>query len=255
MYTVKQVAEMAGVSVRTLHYYDTIGLLRPAHTGANGYRYYDRESLLRLQQILIHRELGVPLSEIANILDDPGFDKLGALIQQRERIAGETERLAGMLRTIDRTIAELKGDRAVKDADLYSGIVDPDKQARYEAWLVKTYGPDMTRRIEDSKAALAAQPEKAMQDAMTDLKAIETGLADAMRRGVAPGDSANDTLIAAHAAWIGKMWSMPCPPQAYMGLADIYLSHPDFAARYEAVAPGFAAWLTDATKAWAARQG
>ncbi|WP_196258741.1 MerR family transcriptional regulator [Pelagibacterium limicola] len=255
MYTVKRVAELAGVSVRALHHYDAISLLRPAHTGTNGYRYYDRENLLRLQQILIHRELGIPLAEIADILDDPGFDRLEALMKQRERIAGETQRLSGMLRTIDRTIAELKGDRAMKDADLYTGIVDPKKQAEYERWLVDTYGPDMADRIAQSKAVMASQPEGAMQQQMAELEPIERGLAEAMQRGIAADDPVNDALIEAHRAWVGKMWDKPCPPQAYAGLADMYLAHPDFAARYEAIAPGFTIWLTEAMKSWAARQG
>src|SRR5690606_26244740 len=143
MHTVKQVADMAGVSVRTLHHYDDIDLLKPAHVGENGYRYYGREELMRLQQILIHRELGIPLAEIGAILDDPAFDRLEALESQRRRMVGEAERLAEMLRTIDRTIAELKGDHVMKDADLYSGVVDPKKQKEYEVWLEEKYGPDM----------------------------------------------------------------------------------------------------------------
>ncbi len=115
-YTVNQLAKMAGVSVRMLHYYDEIGLLEPAFTGENRYRYYDKEELLRLQQILIHRELDIPLAEIAAILDARGFDRLKMLQQQRERLQEHLERYAGMVKTIDRTIAGLKGERAMKDA-------------------------------------------------------------------------------------------------------------------------------------------
>lgn len=254
LHTVKQVADMAGVTVRTLHHYDQIGLLRPTHTGRNGYRYYDREDLLRLQQILIHRELGIPLAEIATLLDAPGFDRLSALASQRERIASEANRFAEMLRTIDRTIADLKGDRAMKDANLYSGIVDPRKQAEYEKWLVDTHGPDMDTHIAQSKAAMAARPEGAMQDAMAELRSIETALADAMAHGVAPDATENDPLIAAHHAWVAQMWGTACGPDAYAGLADMYLAHPDFTARFETIAPGFAQWLSTAMKAWAARQ-
>src|SRR5690554_1613729 len=96
-YSVSEIAKMAGVSVRTLHHYHQIGLLRPAYVGENNYRFYGREELLRLQQILIHRELGIPLAEIAGILDAPGFDRLSALEGQRERIAQEVARSAEML--------------------------------------------------------------------------------------------------------------------------------------------------------------
>ena len=100
MLTVKQVAKVSGVSVRTLHHYDEIGLLKPAHTGRNRYRYYGEEELLRLQQILLHRELGMPLGEIAAILDAPGFDRLATLQQQRERLEAEAKRYARLVRTI-----------------------------------------------------------------------------------------------------------------------------------------------------------
>lgn len=253
MHTVKQVAHMAGVSVRTLHHYDEIGLLKPAHIGANGYRYYGRGELERLQQILIHRELGIPLAEIGAILDDSGFDRLAALESQRSRVAEQAERFAHMLRTIDRTIADIKGDRAMKDADLYSGVVDPQKQAEYEAWLEEEYGPDMKDRIEESKERMAAQPEGAMAQAMAELKPIEQGLAAQMQAGTGPDDPALDPLIERHRDWVGRMWNRPCPPEAYAGLADMY-QHPDFRARYEAIAPGFADFLIAAMKGWARRQ-
>ena len=89
-YTVKHVAKLPGVSVRTLHHYDGIGLLKPGTVGANGYRYYGRDELLRLQQILFHRELGFPLAEIARVLDAPDLDRAAALRRHRERLESET---------------------------------------------------------------------------------------------------------------------------------------------------------------------
>src|ERR1044071_7499826 len=117
MLTVKQVAKVSGVSVRALHHYDGIGLLKPASIGRNNYRYYGRDELLRLQQILLHRELDIPLSDIRAILDDPRFDQLDALRTQREKLAAEAKRYAELVRTIDRTIADLNGDAAMKNAD------------------------------------------------------------------------------------------------------------------------------------------
>ena len=90
--TVKQLAAISGVTVRTLHHYDEIGLLKPAHTGENGYRYYGRRELLRLQQILFHRELGITLSEIADLLAREGDDQVGVLMRQRERLEAERAR-------------------------------------------------------------------------------------------------------------------------------------------------------------------
>jgi DNA-binding transcriptional MerR regulator len=151
--TVKQVARISGVSVRALHHYDQIGLLKPAHTGTNRYRYYGEEELLRLQQILIHRELDIPLNEIAAILDAPGFDRLATLQQQREKLVAEAKRYAQLVRTIDRTIASLRGDRVMRNAELYQGI-SPQKQAEYEQWLIDRYGGDMPERIARSRQKL-----------------------------------------------------------------------------------------------------
>lgn len=254
-YSVKQVAQIAGVSVRALHHYDEIGLLAPGHVGENGYRYYGRAELERLQQILIHRELDIPLIEIAAILDAPAFDRLEALQTQRARLEGQQIRLAEMLETIDRTIAELKGDGAVKDDQLYSGMIDPQKQAEYESWLAERYGPEIEHHIAVSRAkmdALSPQERAAMMD---ELKDIETALAQGLRTGIPPQSRALDPVIARHWAWVRSRWNQDAPVSAYGGLADTYLSHPDFIARYEAIEVGFARYLATAMKAWVNRQG
>src|SRR5688572_11861287 len=134
-YTVKQLARLSGVSVRALHHYDEIGLLKPSFLGVNRYRYYGREELLRLQDILFHRELGVPLQEIARLLAYDGRDRLAILSQHRAMLAERIERSRQLLGTIDRTIAELNGAGTMKDSDMYTGF-SPEKQAEHEQWLV-----------------------------------------------------------------------------------------------------------------------
>ncbi|WP_279477872.1 MerR family transcriptional regulator [Aureimonas sp. SK2] len=252
-YTVSDVAAMARVSIRTLHHYHEIGLLLPAFTGANGYRYYGRAELLRLQQILIHRELGIPLAEIGAILDAEGFDRLTALKAQRERITRQVARSAEMLRTIDRTIAELEGDRIMKNEDLYSGIVDPDRQAEYEAWLEKTYGAELREPIETSRRRVSSLTPAEREALMAELRGIETELAEEMRKGTPPDSETLHPLIARHRAWVEANWGRSASPSAYAGLADLYLSHPDFEARFERIEPGFARFLAGAMKSWAAR--
>ena len=250
VYTVSEVAEMAGISVRALHHYDEIGLLRPAYTGDNRYRYYGEAELLRLQQILLHRELDIPLNEIGAILDAPGFDRLTALQQQRERIAAQAKRYAGLVRTIDRTIALLKGESAMVDAELYAGVVSPQKQAEYEQWLIEHYGPGMEAEIARSHEALAGRD---MAAAMAELEPIEQGLAEALRRGLPPQSTSLDPMIERHRAWIASAWGRDCSPEAYAGLADVY-EHADFRKRYEAIETGFADYLVTAMRAWTRRQ-
>lgn len=252
-FTVNQLARLAGVSVRTLHHYDEIGLLKPAFTGENRYRYYGSDELLRLQQILIHRELDIPLAEIGVILDAPGFDRLETLQRQRERLEEQANRYAGMMRTIDRTIAYLKGEREMKDAELYSGVVSPQKQAEYEAWLVERYGDDLEEDIGRSRKAMAELSDTERAAMMEELREVEEALAEGLRHGLPPQATALEPMIERHRAWVGSAWGHPCSAAAYAGLAEVY-EHPDFRQRYEAIETGFADYLIAAMRAWAARQ-
>jgi DNA-binding transcriptional MerR regulator len=141
MYTVKQLAELAGVSVRTLHYYDEIELLQPSQVGSNGYRYYDEAAVLRLQQILFYRELEVELIQIKTILDDPEFDLVAALRQHRAALAAKATRLAQLTTTIDRTIQHLTGDRTMSSKQLFEGF-SAEQQKEYEREARLQYGAD-----------------------------------------------------------------------------------------------------------------
>jgi DNA-binding transcriptional MerR regulator len=254
--TVKQLAAISGVTVRTLHHYDEIGLLKPASVGANGYRYYGRKEILRLQAILFHRELGVPLSAIAELLDLDGENQIGVLRQHREKLAAERERYAVLIETIDRTIADLQGERFMASADLYKGF-SPEKQAGYEAWLIERYGEPMRQGIESAKAAQArmspAERQAFQETQGKELQELEAALAGALRNGVDPGSDGVDLLISRHRAWVSAMWGRPCPVERYSGLADLYLAHPDFVARYERIEKGFAEYLVSAMKLHAAK--
>ncbi len=249
--TVKQLAAISGVTVRALHHYDEIGLLKPASVGANGYRYYGRPELLRLQRILFHRELGVPLSEIAELLELEGASQIAVLRQHREKLAAERERYRILIETIDRTIADLNGERAMSNADLYKGF-SPEKQAGYEAWLIERYGEPMRFGIEQSKGAFArlsgAEQQAFLEAAGKELYELEQALAGAMRNGIDPASAGVELLVTRHRAWVASMWHRPCSPKSYSGLADLYLAHPDFVARYESIEKGFAEYLTRAMK-------
>ncbi|MEM7778569.1 MAG: MerR family transcriptional regulator [Pseudomonadota bacterium] len=253
MYTVKQVAKLAGVSVRTLHHYDSIGLLKPARIGENRYRYYGEDELLRLQQILFYREFDVPLVDIIAYLDQADFDHVTALRAHRTRLEQEAERYRQLIGTIDRTIARLNGDRVMQNSDLYKGF-SPEKQAEYEDWLVNEHGDDMRNQIDESKQHLAGLSPAETDARMAELAELETALAKQLKAGVPADSDTLDPLLDRHRAWVASMWGRACPPDAYAGMAELYLSHPDFEKRYETIATGFTAYLTTAMKAYAARQ-
>src|ERR1043165_9476736 len=132
-YTVKQLAGLSGVSVRTLHFYDEVGLLKPAWVGVNGYRHYEEVQLLTLQQILFYRELGFELKQIKRILGRRSFERIEALQSHRKVLAKDIRRKRALLGTIDKTIEHLKGTRKMKNNELFVGF-SPEVQARHEQY-------------------------------------------------------------------------------------------------------------------------
>jgi DNA-binding transcriptional MerR regulator len=121
-YTVKQLAVMSGVTVRTLHFYDEMALLKPAYTAANGYRMYEESQLLMLQQILFYRELGFELKRITEILSEPKFEKIAALKSHRQVLEKNVTRTRTLIETIDKTISHLKGTKKMKSEELFMGF-------------------------------------------------------------------------------------------------------------------------------------
>jgi len=249
-YTVRQVARMSGVSVRTLHHYDQIGLLRPASVGENGYRYYGREELLRLQQILFHRELEFPLEAIRAVLAAPDFDRLEALRRHRTRLAAEARRNRGLLGPLDKTLAPLEGAATMDEKTLYQGLA-PEKQADYEAWLVDRYGDRAQAEIDHGKAVMKGWKAGDFAGFTAEIEAIEVELANAMAGGLPPDSAAVNAIVRRHHAWVARSWKAPPTRDAYLGLAQMYGDHPDFRSGYEDGAPGLLEYLQAALTAFA----
>ncbi len=247
-YTVKQLSQLSGVTVRTLHHYDSIGLLPPSHVGDNGYRYYGREELLQLQQILFYRELGMPLNDIRRVLSEPGFDRLQALQSHKKLLQLQLGKTRELLDTIDKTIHELKGNTTMKDNELYHGF-SPEKQSAYEEYVVQHYGQAAQRVIEESKA----RQKHWTQDDFKELKAaadeIHQHLARLIDEGCAPADARVQAVMAQHYAWVCRSWTPT--RESYAGLADVYTGHSDFVATYAAVHPKLASFLAQAAKIYA----
>src|SRR6185312_8774675 len=130
-YTVKQVAAMSGVSVRTLHFYHETGLLKPAYHGPNGYRFYEEPQLLTLQQILFYRELGFELKQIQRILSRADFEKVAALQSHRKVLEENLARTSTLIETIDKTIEHLKGTKKMKSEEMFVGFSVAAGKARF----------------------------------------------------------------------------------------------------------------------------
>ena len=251
--TVSEVAKLSGVSVRTLHHYDELGLLKPASVGPNGYRYYGREELLRLQQILFHRELGFSLAEIGRVLDADGFDRVAALKAHRAKLAADAARYRRLVRTIDATLAALEGDAKMDETAMYMGF-DPKKQAEHEAWLVDRFGDKVRARIEDSRAAMKhwTKADFARQEAENE--AIETDYVRALTQGLPADCETVQAVTRRQHAWIGRSWARAPERGAFMALTEVFSGNPDFRARYEGRAAGLTEYIVAAMTAFAERE-
>lgn len=131
MYTVKQLSSLAGVSPRTLHYYDEIGLLKPTTVEENGYRRYGEQAVFQLQQILFYKELGLSLDKIREIVGRPDFDLLQALERHKSALRNRQEHLVRLIETVDQTISHLKGKTKMNDQKLFE-VFSEDQQKEYE---------------------------------------------------------------------------------------------------------------------------
>lgn len=249
-YTVKQMAKLSGVSVRALHHYDALGLLRPSSVGGNGYRYYSREDLLRLQQILFYRELETPLRDIQTALDDPDFDAAVALRGHRARLAAEAERYDRLVQMIDQTLETLNGDETMDDKTMFLGF-SREKQAAHEAWLIETHGGDMPERIAQSQAGTKDWTTRDGVAFQEEAKAIEYDMARALTQGLPADSEVVRKIMQRHWNWVAKAWNRRPEPAAFAGLGQMYLDVPEFTARYEAVTPGLTEYLAEAMRVFA----
>jgi DNA-binding transcriptional MerR regulator len=238
-YTTGQLAKLAGVSVRTLHHYDHLGLLGPSARTAAGYRLYGGPELLRLQQILFFKELDLPLEEIDRILDDPGFDPVESLRHHRQLLQREMERLAHLLNTIDKTIHRLtEDDMQMTDDELYAGFT-PEQAERYRREARETYGPAV---VEEAERRAKRMSQAEWQAHGEEGEAVTRGVAGLMDR--APDDPEVQALIARHHAWIEGFY--PASAERYRGLSQLYVIHPEFQAFYDKYSPGLADFMAEA---------
>lgn len=235
-YTVRQLANMAGVTVRTLHHYDQIGLLRPPLRSSAGYRLYDKDDLLRLQQILFYRELDFALQDIQDVLDDPAFDQVAALRDHRSRLLARAKRLNTLIDTIDRTIIELTEENmTLSDKDLYEGF-DKETAARYQREARERYDPQL---VQESERRIKKMSKQEWTDTKAEGGEIARLLAECMTAG--PDDAQVQALIAKHHAWIERFY--PASAEVYTGLAQLYVENDEFRAFYDRFAPGLADFM------------
>lgn len=235
-HTVKAVAELAGVSVRTLHHYDAIGLLKPAaHSGA-GYRLYSERDLEKLQQVLFFRELGFDLKEIKRILSDPQFDRQAALVEHRKLLLERQDRLRRLIQSVDRTLDAIQKGKPM-NAQMFEGF----DHAPYEEEARQRWGH--TKEFEESQRRWKSYSKDDHAAIQRESQEIMDNLVSLMDRG--PADPQVQQWIAAHHRQINERF-YTCPTEIYRQIADGYVSDPRFTAFYEKYKPGMAQFMRDA---------
>ncbi|MGE3279307.1 MAG: MerR family transcriptional regulator [Candidatus Altimarinota bacterium] len=242
-YTVKQLAELSGVTVRTLHHYDEIGLLKPSSRTEAGYRLYEEKDLMRLQQILIYREMDFSLEDIKSLLDDPDYDVKEALHDQKRFLLQQHERYQQLLQTIDKTLRRLEeDDQLVTDEDLYGGFT-PEQAERYDREAKEKYG-DMYEISQKRVRQMTKGEWKAIG-----AEGVDITKSMVQYVGTDPARPEVQALIKRHHAWIEHFY--PCSSQMYIGLSNLYIENPEFTAHYERFAPGLAHFISAAMKVYA----
>ena len=237
-YTIKDIADLAGVTTRTIRYYDEIGLLSPATTGENRYRYYDKDSLLRLQQILFFRELDVPLKEIDHIMSRPDFDLLSALENHRSVLQSKANRLEALMNTLNQTIASVKGEGFMSDKEIFEGF----DESQFEVEARERWGDDSKYAESQVKWSSYSKEQKEA------IKAEGGRLTVRMvseNPDASPDDREVQDAIGEYFAYLNKYF-YTCDSEYLRGLADMWVHDPRFADNFERIREGGAVFVREA---------
>ena len=249
-YTVKKLAAMSGVSVRTLHWYDEVGLLKPAYHGSNGYRYYEEAQLLTLQQILFFRELGFELKQIKRILSQGDFDRLAALESHRKLLCKDLARTRQLIVTIDKTIRHLKGTRKMKTEEMFEGF-DSEQQAKHEQYLIDRCGDAMKTSIAESKRRVKHWTKADWEKSGMAFVSICADLVSLLRQGLPAGSREVQTVIRRHYEWLRQFWTPT--RESYAGHSQLIVDS-DLRKAYEAHDARLPEFTATAIKLFAERE-
>lgn len=245
MFKIGEVAHQTGLTIRTLHHFDEIRLLEPSQRDPSGYRRYSKEDLAKLQQILLYRELGIPLADIKKTLELPENKRLETLRNHRISLAMRKSEVERLIQTLEKTIHHMENQtmNTLSESELYGGLsrsaidaINAEVDAAWDPTIVA----ESRRRVKN----MSAGQWKAVK---SEGDRLEKELAALMHQS--PAHATVQALIARHHAWIEHFY--PCPKSMYLGLADLYTSDERFSAHYHKTAPGLAEFLSNAMRIFA----
>lgn len=246
MLTVKQLSKLAGVTPRTLHHYDEIGLLKPSRVGDNGYRYYGEESVLQLQQILFYRELGMPLEDIKKIMGRRDFDVMGALHSHKEALQKQVARLNRLIHTVDNTINHLKGKTIMSEKSLFEGFSE-EEQEKYAAEAEELYGAESVRAsMQKWKSYSAAEKKRIMEEGNKNYR----DMIAVMPQG--PQSPEAQAVVERWRKHLDYFWTPNL--EQLLALANGYHDDPRFKANFDKMHPRLAEFMREAVRVYVANQ-
>ncbi|MDP4105873.1 MAG: MerR family transcriptional regulator [Bacillota bacterium] len=245
-FTVQSLGKLAGVSTRTLRYYDEIGILKPARINSSGYRIYGQREVDRLQQILFYRELGVSLEDIKKIITDPTFDGASALKEHREKLLERRAQLDLLIANVEKTIEHSEGRISMSNKEKFEGFkkkMIEDNEEKYGKEASEKYGKEA---VEQSNAKLMNMTEEEYKE----VTGLEEQMKATLTQAFAAGDPAGPLAQKAaqlHKEWLCYYWSQ-YSKEAHAGLAQMYVDDERFKANYDKEQPGTAEFLRDAIR-------
>jgi DNA-binding transcriptional MerR regulator len=250
-YTVGRVADLSGVTIRTLHYYDEIGLLSPGGRSETGYRIYEDSDLRRLQRILFYRELGFDLKEVQAIIDDPDTDWLGHLRRQRGLLTQRIERLGAMVDAIDYEMEARKMNIRLTPEERFEvfGEFRPEDHAEEAE---RRWGE--TDAYKESNRRVSKYNKEDWQRLKAEEERIRSRLAAAFEAGLAPDSAEAMAAAEAHRGHISR-WFYECSYDIHRGLTEMYVSDERFRSQYDKRVRGLADYIKEAAHANAERAG
>ena len=229
-YTVKALAELTGLTPRTLRYYDAIGLLHPRRDRGNDYRLYGPEEVSRLEDILLYRDMGVPLEEIGRLLDDPGYDRAAALREHLRRLERRQRETEDLIRAVKQTIRDMKGETSMKERAAFEGMkaqVIRENEAHYGREAREKYGDET---VDDANRRISGMSREEWGQMRREEKDYLAALVRAMEAGDPAGEDAREACRL-HMAWLRHTWRPElCTPEAHMGLVSMYAQDDRFRA-------------------------
>ncbi|MBY0098337.1 MerR family transcriptional regulator [Mesobacillus maritimus] len=243
-YTVQKLASLAGVSTRTLRYYDEIGLLKPARVNSSGYRIYGQAEVNRLQQILFYRELDIGLDKIKNIVTAPTFDETKALKEHMQELIAKREQLDVLIANVEKSIASTEGRIEMSDQEKFKGFkkkMVEENEKKYGKEARDLYGDDA---VDQSNAKLMNMSQEDYEKVTN----LEEEVKETLAKAFATGDPAGELAQKAadlHKQWLCFYWK-EYSKEAHAGLAQMYVADERFTAYYDKEQPGTAEFLRDA---------